>query len=89
MAIIPGGIPHREVVLERDEPFENLVISVYNETVSVQLQADAGDGKAARRGDRVLRHGEVPAARAVPGGNRRAQPQRRAGAARSASRGCC
>ena len=45
MAIIPGGIPHREVVLERDEPFENLVISVYNETVSVQLQGHAGHGK--------------------------------------------
>ena len=44
MAIIPGGIPHREVVLERQVPFENLVISVYNETVSVQLQGDAGQG---------------------------------------------
>jgi AraC-like DNA-binding protein len=47
MAVIPGGIPHREVVLERDEPFENLVISVYNETVSVQLQTAGRDGKAA------------------------------------------
>ena len=46
MAIIPGGIPHREVVLEREAPFENIVISVYNETVSVQLQVGAGDGKA-------------------------------------------
>jgi AraC-like DNA-binding protein len=46
MAIIPGGIPHREIVLERDAPFENLVISVYNETVSVQLQGNAGGGKA-------------------------------------------
>jgi AraC-like DNA-binding protein len=44
MAVIPGGIPHREIVLERDQPFENLVISVYNETVSIQLQAGAGDG---------------------------------------------
>jgi AraC-like DNA-binding protein len=47
MAVIPGGIPHREVVLERGEPFENLVISVYNETVSVQLQTDARNGTAA------------------------------------------
>ena len=46
MAIIPGGIPHREVVLEGEAPFENLVISVYNETVSVQLQGNAGGGKA-------------------------------------------
>ena len=46
LAIIPGGIPHREVVLDREAPFENLVISVYNETVSVQLQVDAGEGKA-------------------------------------------
>ena len=46
MAIIPGGIPHREVVLETEMPFENLVISVYNETVSVQLQGNAGGGRA-------------------------------------------
>ncbi len=46
LAIIPGGIPHREIVLEKEEPFENLVISVYNETVSVQLQGNAGGGKA-------------------------------------------
>lgn len=45
MAIIPGGIPHREIVLERKEAFENLVISVYNETVSIQLQGHAGHGK--------------------------------------------
>jgi AraC-like DNA-binding protein len=45
MAIIPGGIPHREIVLERKEAFENLVISVYNETVSIQLQGHAGNGK--------------------------------------------
>jgi AraC-like DNA-binding protein len=44
IAIIPGGIPHREVVQPRAEPFENLVISVYNETVSVQLQEHAPDG---------------------------------------------
>ena len=46
LAIIPGGIPHREIVLEREVPFENLVISVYNETVSVRLQGDAGERKA-------------------------------------------
>jgi len=46
MAIIPGGIPHREIVLEKEATFENLVISVYNETVSVQLQGNAGGGKA-------------------------------------------
>jgi AraC-like DNA-binding protein len=46
LAIIPGGIPHREIVLERETPFENMVISVYNETVSVALQGDAGEGKA-------------------------------------------
>ena len=38
LAIIPGGIPHREVIMTKDGPFENLVVSVYNETVSVQLQ---------------------------------------------------
>ena len=46
LAIIPGGIPHREVVLEREAPFENLVVSVYNETVSIQLQGNDGRGKA-------------------------------------------
>ena len=46
LAIIPGGIPHREVVLQREASFENLVISVYNETVSVQLQTEAGEGQA-------------------------------------------
>jgi AraC-like DNA-binding protein len=45
LAIIPGGIPHREIVLEREAPFENLVVSVYNETVSVQFQGHAGHGK--------------------------------------------
>ena len=47
VAIIPGGIPHREVVQGRGVAFENLVISVYNETVSVQLQGAAGDGQPA------------------------------------------
>jgi AraC-like DNA-binding protein len=46
IAIIPGGIPHREIVLERGTSFQNLVISVYNETVSVQLQGHEGDGRA-------------------------------------------
>ena len=47
MAIIPGGIPHREIVLERGGPFENLVISVYNETVSAQLQGHGAADQAA------------------------------------------
>jgi len=46
IAIIPGGIPHREVVQPRGEAFENLVISVYNETVSAQLQEHDGKGAA-------------------------------------------
>jgi AraC-like DNA-binding protein len=46
LAIIPGGIPHREVVLDEEMPFENLVVSVYNETISVQLQGNAGGGRA-------------------------------------------
>jgi AraC-like DNA-binding protein len=36
LALIPGGIPHRETPLPG--PFRNLVVSVYNETVSVQVQ---------------------------------------------------
>jgi AraC-like DNA-binding protein/mannose-6-phosphate isomerase-like protein (cupin superfamily) len=46
IAIIPGGIPHRELVQARSEPFQNLVISVYNETVSAQLQEHDGKGGA-------------------------------------------
>ncbi|HEX4141751.1 MAG TPA: AraC family transcriptional regulator [Candidatus Methylacidiphilales bacterium] len=46
IAIIPGGIPHREIVQPRREPFENLVVSVYNETVSAQLQEHDGQGGA-------------------------------------------
>ena len=46
IAVIPGGIPHRELVLERGGRFENLVISVYNETVSAQWQGHAGAGEA-------------------------------------------
>ena len=39
MAVIPAGIPHREVPVARPgEPFQNLVISVYNQTISVQFQ---------------------------------------------------
>ncbi len=60
IAIIPGGIPHREVVLEREAPFENLVISVYNETVSVQLQGSAGEGKARRLFVRRVDHRTTP-----------------------------
>jgi AraC-like DNA-binding protein len=46
LAIIPGGIPHRETILKTEGILENLVISVYNETVSVQLQVTVGDDKA-------------------------------------------
>jgi AraC-like DNA-binding protein len=50
LAIIPGGIPHREVPLPaREGIFENLVVSVYNETVSVQLQM----GRKEKEGMRV------------------------------------
>src|ERR1700677_2391711 len=46
MAIIPGGIPHRETNL-KEGVFENLIISVYNETISVQLQTEGRDGQLA------------------------------------------
>lgn len=39
MAVIPTGIPHREIPVGRPgDPFQNLVISVYNQTVSAELQ---------------------------------------------------
>ncbi|MEI9894300.1 MAG: hypothetical protein WDN28_10560 [Chthoniobacter sp.] len=44
MAVIPTGIPHREVPVARaGEPFQNLVVSVYNQTVSAQfVHSEAG-----------------------------------------------
>ncbi len=47
MAIIPGGIPHREIIIKEGAVFENLVISVYNETISVQLQTEDRNGHPA------------------------------------------
>ncbi len=39
MAVIPAGIPHHETPLPgRQEPFENLVVSIYNQTVCVLHQ---------------------------------------------------
>jgi AraC-like DNA-binding protein len=39
MAVIPAGIPHREVPVARaGEPFQNLVVSVFNQTISAQFQ---------------------------------------------------
>lgn len=39
LAVIPGGIPHREIFPQgKSAAFKNLVVSVYNETVSIQLQ---------------------------------------------------
>ncbi|MEP6669832.1 MAG: AraC family transcriptional regulator [Chthoniobacter sp.] len=44
IAVIPTGIPHREVPLARaGEPFQNLVVSVYNQTIRVQfVRSEAG-----------------------------------------------
>lgn len=44
MAVIPTGIPHREVPVARaGEPFQNLVVSVYNQTISAQfVHSEAG-----------------------------------------------
>lgn len=43
LALIPGGIPHREIARAGRAPgFENLVISVYNQTVSVRHQIHDG-----------------------------------------------
>jgi hypothetical protein len=39
LTLIPGGIPHRETLVPgKSGGFENLVISVYNQTISVQHQ---------------------------------------------------
>jgi len=47
MAILPEGIPHREVRAVPGEPFANLVVTVYNQTISVVLQS-GGDDDAVR-----------------------------------------
>jgi len=39
LALIPSGIPHREVPVARaNEPFQNLVLSVYNQTITALWQ---------------------------------------------------
>jgi len=43
LALVPGGIPHREIARPDPHPgFENLVIGVYNQTVSVEHQTHDG-----------------------------------------------
>jgi AraC-like DNA-binding protein len=43
VALIPGGIPHRETVKPDPSPgFENLVIGIYNQTISVEHQVHHG-----------------------------------------------
>jgi hypothetical protein len=45
-AVIPAGIPHREVpIAKAGEPFQNLVISIYNETICAQLQRTEPDAQ--------------------------------------------
>lgn len=39
MAVIPAGIPHREVPNRNTGVFQNVVVSVYNQTVCLQLQS--------------------------------------------------
>lgn len=39
MAVIPAGIPHREVPRISAGVFQNVVVSVYNQTVCLQLQS--------------------------------------------------
>ena len=47
MAVIPDGIPHRELPLpSKTAPFENLVVSIYNQTLCVVRQTAASrDGE--------------------------------------------
>jgi AraC-like DNA-binding protein len=46
VAVIPAGIPHREVpIAKAGEPFQNLVISIYNETICTQLQRTEPDAQ--------------------------------------------
>jgi AraC-like DNA-binding protein len=43
LALLPAGIPHREIPRPEEKPaFENLVVSVYNQTISVQHQVYRG-----------------------------------------------
>ncbi len=43
LALVPAGIPHREIPRPDEKPaFENLVVSVYNQTISVQHQVHRG-----------------------------------------------
>jgi AraC-like DNA-binding protein len=45
-AVVPAGIPHREVpIAKAGEPFQNLNISIYNETICAQLQRTEPDAQ--------------------------------------------
>lgn len=39
MAVIPAGIPHREMPRSSSGVFQNVVVSVYNQTICLQLQS--------------------------------------------------
>src|SRR6266850_5528083 len=46
IAVIPAGIPHREIPIARaGEPFQNLIVSTYNETICAQLQRTEPDAQ--------------------------------------------
>ncbi|MFZ0708635.1 MAG: helix-turn-helix transcriptional regulator [Terrimicrobiaceae bacterium] len=48
-AVIPAGIPHREIPIARaGEPFQNLIFSIYNETICAQLQRTEPDTQTLR-----------------------------------------
>jgi AraC-like DNA-binding protein len=45
-AVVPAGIPHREIPIARaGEPFQNLIFSIYNETICAQLQRTEPDAQ--------------------------------------------
>jgi AraC-like DNA-binding protein len=45
-AVIPAGIPHREIPIARaGEPFQNMIVSIYNETICAQVQRTEPDAQ--------------------------------------------
>ncbi len=45
VCIVPKGMPHGEIARNGDEPFENVVVSYYNDTIDIHIAHDRGQGQ--------------------------------------------
>ena len=45
VCVVPGGLPHGEVARSEDQPFENIVIGYYNNTIYVHVAHEKNPGQ--------------------------------------------